>query len=193
MRKIHILFPTEVEAKYFEPALDGAYGDVRRHVCGVGMAECAAATAHIITALDPDIVILAGIAGTYSDRPAVGETVLVSSETVADLGRSDAAAGRLVPLFQRKYTAEFLPVLPDIPAAVSNTVNCAGGVIAEPNRAEIENMEGAAFFAMCRMFGVAAMEIRTVSNVVGQPVTAETLDSAARKLAEDLKKVIPRL
>ena len=34
---------------------------------------------------------------------------------------------------------------------------------------EIENMEGAAFFAVCEALGVACCQIRAVSNYVGQP------------------------
>ena len=34
---------------------------------------------------------------------------------------------------------------------------------------EIENMEGAAFFAVCEALGVACCQIRAVSNYVGEP------------------------
>ena len=186
MKNVQILFPTEAEAKYFEPAANG----VRVAICGVGMAECAATTAHIITTQHPDTMILAGIAGACSDGLAIGETVTVTSEIVADLGRFDATNGRVTPLFQKTYENTPTSTSEGVFRAVaSNTVNTAGGPVA-PNSAEIENMEGAAFFAVCQRFNIPMIELRTISNRVGKPVTPENLDTAARKLAEALEKLL---
>ena len=235
MDSILIFVPTEREAEFFCLNADGESAgafsgvgtcEVRIEICGVGMAECAAATASLLADRKPDLVILAGIAGTYTDEPAVGDTVVVASETVADLGRRNPDGG-FTPLFQKTYPATFIPE--GFPTAHSNTVSMAGGIgesgeaesegkseyraelctagmelgpngsdspLVQPYRREkaiIENMEGAAFFAVCERFGIPAMEVRTISNRVGEPVTSEGLDSAARRLAADLAKIIRRL
>jgi nucleoside phosphorylase len=156
------------------------------------MAECAAATAGLLAeglaaglAADarPGLVVLAGVAGSYVDELKVGDTVAVASETVADLGRADSAG--FVPLFQKTYHASLMAA--GFRAVRGNTVNTAGW---GSGGAEIENMEGAAFFAVCERFGVPAMEVRTISNRVGEPVTDEWLDLAARRLADALKEII---
>lgn len=198
MADIVIMVPTEREAEFF--ALRG----FRAHICGVGMAECATSTAHLladglIEGRRLDLVVLAGIAGVYADHSCagacagglgLGDTVVVASETIADLGRREGDSA-FVPLFQKNYSAGFVPS--GFPAVHSNTVNCAGGLISHSGEATIENMEGAAFFAVCERFGVQAMEVRTISNRVGEPVTAEGLDLAARRLAADLEKLLSLL
>jgi len=199
VKNVIIFAPTERETEHF-----AAHG-LHAHVCGVGMAECAAAAARAASELSSDaaqstLFVLAGIAGVYGDRLAVGDTVVVATETVADLGRREADGG-FTPMFQKTYHATFTPrTLPaGIAAARGVTVNMAGGMGATlsvegvPEGIAVENMEGAAFFAVCARFGVPAMEVRTVSNRVGEAVTAPNLDTAARRLAADLKKIVSHL
>jgi futalosine hydrolase len=185
MKDILIIVPTEREAEFF------AGQGLAAHICGVGMAECAAATARLLAASEskPDLVILAGVAGAYTGDPEPGETVAVASETIADMGRRNPD-GTFTPLFQKTYDA---PLVPSGYRAVrSNTVNMAGGLLPQsaPIEAGIENMEGAAFLAVCAAFEVPAMEIRTISNRVGEPVTPENLTLAARRLAAELRIII---
>ena len=80
--KVVVMFPTAIEAEAF----DGTLCDVV--VCGVGGAECGAATARVVSEKHPDIVVLAGVAGTYSSRYEVGQTVAVCSEVVADMANA---------------------------------------------------------------------------------------------------------
>jgi nucleoside phosphorylase len=152
------------------------------------MAQCAATTAIILAADQPDLIILAGIAGTYTDELSIGETVAVRSEVIADMGRR--SGGEFTPLFQKTYSTSVIPA--GYRAVPSNTVNCAGALVEQPTAAEIENMEGAAFFAVCEKFGVPAMEIRTVSNRVGEPITAEYLHVSITRLANELEKIIAK-
>ena len=190
-----ILVPTEKEAVFFFD-----HG-LQAHICGVGMAECAAATAAAIVEERPDLIVLAGIAGAYSDGIATGETFVIESETVADLGRRNAD-GSFTPLYQKNYRATVMPE--GFPTAHSNSVSTAGGLCvagslsterrqAKPDGVVIENMEGAAFFAVCERLGIPAMEVRTVSNCVGQPITPAALELSTRRLARDLEKIIMEL
>lgn len=193
-----IVVPTGREAAYFAD-----YG-LRVHICGVGMAECAAATAQMLAERKPGLAILAGIAGSCVGDLKAGDAVVVASETVADLGRRESD-GSFTPLFQKRYSATFIP--DGFTAVHSNTVNMAGGLIAvsgrnadvghagksplpECNGVSLENMEGAAFFAICERFKVPAMELRTISNRVGEPVTPDNLELAARNLAAAVKKLL---
>ncbi len=183
MKKIAVVTPTEKEAVFFAD-----YGVAVYH-CGVGMAECAAATAKLIVEERPDLMILAGIAGTYTDDFVIGETVVVESEVVADLGRY--SKGEFTGLFQKTY---FAPVVArDYRVVKSNTVNCAWGIIEQPVQADIENMEGAAFFAVCDRFAVPAMEVRTISNRVGEKIGGKNMLVATSRLALELEKILASL
>ncbi|MDR2912279.1 MAG: hypothetical protein LBV38_03120 [Alistipes sp.] len=186
-KNIIVIIPTETESRFL--------GDrsIRVYHCGVGPAECGSFTAKMIVDHKPDLMILAGTAGTYSDDIVVGETVVVVSETTAALGRLSEGAngGEFTPLFQKTYTA---PVVPKGYRTVrSNTVNTSGGVIVHPVKAEIENMEGAAFLAVCDRLGVPAMEVRTVSNRVGELIVGKNMEIATHRLILDLEKIIATL
>ncbi len=203
MKNTLIIVPTEREAAYFTD-----HG-LQAHICGVGMAECAATTAQLLAHHKPALALLAGIAGTHNDRLTIGDTVAITSETIADLGRSERRQ-RLhspgpeqyevfVPLFQKTYRATHIPS--GLPTAHGHTVNTAGrnadGGPAEASSKTdsdelwVENMEGAAFLAVCEKFGTPAAEIRTISNRTPDPVTPENLDLAARHLAAALKNLLP--
>ncbi len=182
MKKIVVVTPTEKESTFF------CERGIAVYHCGVGMAECAAATAKLIAEEKPGLMILAGIAGTYSDGIEIGETVVVESEVIADLGRYD---GTFTELYQKTYLT---PVtVPGYRTVRSNTTNCAGAVISLPVKADIENMEGAAFFAMCGSFNVPAMEVRTISNRVGEKIGGKNMIISINRLALELEKILALL
>ncbi len=180
MKKIVIITPTEKESIFFREHGIPVYN------CGVGMAECAATTAKLILEEKPELMILAGIAGSYSDDVVIGETVVVESEVIADLGRYDGRT--FTDLFQKTY---FAPVTaPGYRSVKSNTTSSAGAIISKPVKADIENMEGAAFFAVCDRFGVPAMEVRTISNRVGEKIGGKNMLISINRLALELEKIL---
>ena len=54
---------------------------------------------------------------------------------------------------------------------------------------EVENMEGAAFFAVCDALGVACCQIRAVSNYVGEPFGQWIVEEAVGNLTEKLNQI----
>lgn len=192
-----ILFPTAMEAEPFTLKYGGRAG---LEICGIGLTECAAATARIIAEKKPDLLILAGIAGAYKGKGLQkGDTVLVTREISADLGSMTDGGFRPLPKSGGSMTGNFYDCptpLPDIfPKAVSNSVNTAATpCIAETGaEAAIENMEGAAFFAVCGALGTPFAEIRTVSNYVGEPRTQWTIPQAVGKLADGVAALLEEL
>ncbi|MEG1612276.1 MAG: hypothetical protein RRZ83_02645 [Alistipes sp.] len=166
--KTVVLFPTIEEGKAFilsEPP-------VPVFISGVGAAQIAAAVVRAIKAKKPDLILLAGIAGAYNHTLAVGSVVEVTRERTASL--------------PAKYSQEYLvdPVT-DLDEVRSNTVDCSG---AEAADAQIENMEGATFFALCEALGVRACEIRAISNYVGDPFEQWNIPGATEKLTETLNQ-----
>lgn len=160
------LFPTEEEAAPFRRLAPDA--EVR--ISGVGAAETAAATALALRDGCRDLV-LAGIAGSYDSSLELGAVVAVADERVAGLPAA----------YARSYTAQYLPK--GTAAVRANTVASCG---AAPDGAQIENMEGAVFFAMCAAAGVRFCQIRSVSNIVGAPRDEWQTDTATQNLAKVL-------
>lgn len=171
--KIVVLSPTEIEARAI-----GA--DV---ICGVGAVETAISTIKVIDEFKPDLIILAGITGSYSADLNVGDVVLVESEYSADMGSfRDGGFSEYQP---REYRCPYVGDY-SCRSVKSNTVNiCCAPFIKHP--ADIENMEGAGFFAACLSRGIKFLEIRAVSNRV--EVGAEwNIQLALNNLALALKE-----
>lgn len=166
-----ILIPTETEAA----PLRRARADVSIRIVGVGMAATAAATARIIVEERPDRLILAGIAGASDRAIAVGEVVAVGGERIAELPEKYAA----------RYTADFIPA--GLRTVESNTTNRTG--IPSPGT-QIENMEGAAFLAVCQAFGVPGAEVRAVSNYTDDPRSAWRIEESTENLAKTIIRII---
>ena len=161
-----VLFPTAGEAEAFRRRCPG----VAYRITGVGPAAAAAATARAIVDERPDLLLLAGIAGVYpASEVAVGE------ERVEGLPERYADAYR--PTF----------AVPGLRTAVSNSVARSG---AAPAGAEVENMEGAAFFAVAAALGVPAAEVRAVSNRVGEPFGVWRVADACEALARELALLV---
>jgi nucleoside phosphorylase len=59
----------------------------------------------------------------------------------------------------------------------------------ESHDAEIENMEGAALFAMTEVMGLRAVEVRAISNRVGDSFDKWAVDEAVEALARELKRL----
>lgn len=189
---IIVLFPTAMEAEPFTVK----YGvRVAVELCGIGLAECAASTARVILQMKPELIILAGIAGAYEGKGLYkGDTVLVTREISADLGSMTDGGFRPLPKNGIDASENFYDCptpLPDIfRQVVSNSVNTAATPHIMPGTADIENMEGAAFFAVCGALEVPFAEIRTVSNYVGEPRTQWIIPQATGKLADGVATLL---
>ena len=139
-----LIFATEAEAA----PLRAMRSDLDIRICGVGAVETAASLVEIIAKHRPEAMVLCGIAGAYDTTLAVGDVVAVECEQTATLPAA--------------YRAEYRATLPlPLKGVVSNTVMSVG---AAPCGAQVENMEGAAFFALAARYGIPAAELRAISN-----------------------------
>lgn len=177
------IFPTEHEAAPFRRHAP----DATIYISGVGMAAVAATLVRAASdsmagcglsskdAMSDLLFILAGVAGSYGDVPTLCEVVEVESECCVELPER----------FRRTYRAtECVTALRRV---ASNTLH---GMCADPASAEIENMEGAAFFAVAEALAVRGVELRAISNRVGDEFKAWRIDEAAEVLANELIKII---
>ena len=91
------------------------------------------------------------------------------------------------------------PGCPHIPqettfsTADSNTLSAASAPFVERSGAQLENMEGASFFYACTQSGTPFLELRTISNRVGEPFPDWDIETATDNLARDLNRLIHEL
>ena len=85
-----------------------------------------------------------------------------------------------------RYAADFIPA--GLRTVESNTTNRTG---VAASGTQIENMEGAAFLAVCRAFGVPGAEVRAVSNYTDDPRSAWRIEESAEKLAKTIIRILP--
>ena len=161
------LFPTELEAKAFRALCPNA----EVVISGVGMAATAATIASL-GCRGGDVVVLAGIAGAYDDSVAVGSVVEVMSEECVELPER----------FRRRYLQP--QPYTTLRGVASNTVHTMQSL---SHGAEIENMEGAVLMAMAETMGYRAVEVRAISNRVGDSFDKWAVDEAVMALAKELK------
>ncbi len=135
-------------------------------------------------------VVLAGVCGAYPGRGLnIGDVVRVDSERVGDLGvverdgsftpwhkicatSTNASASQASVQVYESSSLRGVPASLERLKAVSGlTVNCCTGTSAMAAErvqnfdVDVESMEGAACFSVCRAFGMPCLEIRAVSNL----------------------------
>lgn len=159
------------------------YGEitVSTLITGVGMVRTAFRLGNQLKSLKPDLCIQVGIAGAYNLDFEIGHVVHVTSEQIDHFGAQqvdDSIIG-----IQEMGLKEDIPLSNPIvnaaaeqfdflPRACGLTVNLVAGHpdLIEKRRkiyhADVETMEGAAFFYACAVHAIPFIEIRGISNLV---------------------------
>lgn len=152
---------------------------------GVGMMATAFALGQqLASGQPPNLAIQAGIGGAIDRSISLGDVVRVSTETMGDLG-SEAPDGRFLSLAEIGLPAGFpfnqrealvaptpsasLPFREVNGLTVNKVTGSAAGVAHLRKRfpeAQVESMEGAAFFYACLRAGVEPLQLRAISNYV---------------------------
>ncbi|HUZ59010.1 MAG TPA: futalosine hydrolase [Hanamia sp.] len=156
-----------------------------------------------------DLAIQAGIAGTFNNHFNIADTVLVKEDAFADLGIKEK--GKFKTLFETgfqdkndfPYTDGRL--INNHPYFEKNTLPAAKGITVntvsdnhlqnqfnkEKFAAEIESMEGAAFHYVCLQQKINFLQLRSISNTVGERDKAKwKIKSAIENLSHELLKII---
>jgi futalosine hydrolase len=159
-----------------EAELAGAPGGA---VCGVGPVEAAARTATAIAAASPTGVLNVGVAG---GRTFDSVSFVIGSEGVY----CDADDARWIELRatpEPRLVAAARRALPDaVVAPIATTARVGGG-----SGCDVEAMEGYAVLRAAALAGVPAVEVRVLSNAVGET------DRALWRLAEAREALADRL
>jgi futalosine hydrolase len=155
-------------------------------ITGIGIAPAVFHLTRKLSANKYDCVIQAGIAGAFVPEFSLGDVFLIKSDAFADSGIEENGT------FQTLFEAGFLPKNEypyadgmlvnhnplledhDLPLARAVTVH---QITSDPRRnqwvqsrfsAELESMEGAAFHYVCLQQRIDFLQVRAISNFVGE-------------------------
>ena len=160
--------------------------DLQVLVTGVGIMASTYSLTNYLAQHKPQLIIMVGIAGTYNKLTELGTVVAVKKDTIADMGVAEN--GRWVDMFDLKmltknaqpYTNKWLvndnktllkrTKLPLVNAVTINqiaTQKKAIALIATTYKPHIETMEGAALHYVALQHQIPFVQIRGISNYVG--------------------------
>jgi predicted 5'-methylthioadenosine/S-adenosylhomocysteine nucleosidase len=155
-------------------------------VCGVGPVEAAVTTATQLALKPPKAVLHMGVAGGRRLTP--GAIVLGTEAVYCDLDTEHPIVDRAAPdpVLLGAVQAAF-PEAISLPIATSAAVSSPTSTKAHEFRAE--GMEGFAVLRACELAGVPGVEVRVVSNDIGEGNRALWM---MRRGVEVLAETIPR-
>ena len=207
-------FETGAFARHFDLSLSAgatpgiltdASAKISLLITGVGMVNTAYALGRCPN--DFDYVINAGVCGAFNRSIAQGEVLHVVRDTLSEMGAQDDAAFIPYPdlglggthVYHEKLTTH-LPGVMGLRAVTGITVNTVHGHEAAIEKArarfnaDVESMEGAAFFRGCEHFTGCCIQLRAVSNYVekrdkskwNMPLALGSLNNFLIQLINDL-------
>jgi futalosine hydrolase len=126
-----------------------------------------------------DLVINAGICGSFNYKFVIGDVVRINEDCFADLGAEDDEAFlsleelKLPGTYSVKNTTTFNhPIFNNLQVAKGVTVNTTHGntnnieKFIRRTKADVESMEGAAFLFACNQTKNKCVQVRAISNYV---------------------------
>jgi len=154
-------------------------------ISGIGIAFTTYTLTKKIIEKKYDLVINIGIAGSFKKNINIGDVVIVKNEQFGDLGIEDKNNFQTLfeiglismnkkpfescKLLYKNIDIQSITKLQKVKAVTVNTVSGNELSIEKLNKkfnADIETMEGAAFFYVCLMENVKFVQIRAISNYV---------------------------
>ena len=197
------IFPTLNKIKSFNQ--DDLVVDIL--VTGIGAVFTTYLVTRKLSEREYDLVINAGIAGSFNPDLNIGDIVYVQSDQFADIGVEDK--NEFYTVFEKGFISEnqfpFKNALLENPyefdfdlkkvsaITVNTTHGCKKSIDLFKNKfnADIETMEGAAFFYVCLNEGVKFLQIRSVSNYVEERNEANwNISLAIKNLNQKLLEII---
>lgn len=148
-------------------------------VAGIGPVEAAAATAAALARRPYGLVVNAGIGGVFRGKGAVGDAFAIADERFAELGFEGGgtlalpAGAALVahaasdPDAVARLAAAGARVGRGITVATVTTTDRRAGELRARFDADVESMEGFAVLRAAERAGIPAVEVRGISNYVG--------------------------
>jgi futalosine hydrolase len=174
-------------------------------VCGVGPVEAAIATARALATTRYAAVVNAGIAGAFRGSAHVGDAVIVEDEVLADFGLEGGGALALpegarladrvaadVGLLRRCGGA--LRRARGLTVAEVTATDATALRLRERYACDVESMEGFSVLRAAAVAQIPALEVRGISNFVGDRARSQwDFAAGARAAARALETVVQAL
>jgi len=173
---------------------------------GVGPVEAAIATAAALARRPYDAVVNAGIGGAFRDRARVGDAVLIGDEAFADFGLEGGGPLNLpdgAELLDRvradagtmeRCSTLGLRVASGLTVAEVTATDATAARLWDRYGADVESMEGFSVLRAAAVARVPAIEVRGISNYVGDRANAQwNFTAGARAVASALDAVLDLL
>jgi nucleoside phosphorylase len=155
--------------------------------CGVGPVEAAVTVTRALAVESPRAVLHVGVAGGRRLTP--GALVVGTEAVYADLAAAIPVVERVLPDTRLVSAAQAaLPEAVSLPIATSAAVS--GPSAARSREWRVEGMEGFGVLRACELANVPAVEVRAVSNELGEADRALWM---IRRGLESLSDALPRL
>jgi futalosine hydrolase len=152
-------------------------------ITGIGQALTAYHLGGHLAGKTYDLAVNAGICGSFNNHIPLGEVVKVVTDRFADLGAEDdekwidvfdmgLAESNIFPFSEGKLQPQQNDFFNGLRTVNGITVNRGSGNDASVKKlislfnADIESMEGAAFFYACMLHRIPAVQVRAVSNYI---------------------------
>ncbi len=181
-------------------------------ITGVGCPETIYLLTKRLSQIDYDLVIQAGVAGSFNQSILLGEVVLVELDNFADIGVFEK--NHFNTIFEAGFSNEdqfpfnkgwlkgdktYLDQFdfPKVKAVTVNTITdneLAIKQLISTFDPQIETMEGAALHYVCLQEKVSFMQLRSISNFVGERNKEKwKLKEAIQNLNEELIRIVEKL
>ena len=184
--KIIVVSATQMEVELAREQLKDS-PNISFHVTGVGMLAAAVSLTKLALTHKSDLIIQVGIAGCFDTSIDLGKVVLVKEEILGDTGVEENVEwkdlfktkfiapddapfinGRLV----NKHLSEYNQTqLPEVTALTVNEITTRQeriGQLKSLYNPTIESMEGAALHYVCNDLNIPYLQIRGLSNYIGE-------------------------
>ena len=178
-------------------------------ITGIGQAAATYLLTYSLQNKRPDLVIQAGIAGTFTNELLLRQTVFVKQDAFGDLGMEEKEiftsvfdagfANKNNPPFTDGWLINEHPLLDNASLQIVKavTVNKVSDSLVQKLQLincfapQIETMEGAALHYVCLQENVPFIQIRNISNEVGERDKSKwKMKEAIENLNNELQKLI---
>lgn len=216
--KVVIIFATEKEILQVKQAVSPEYlltGKLKVSFVesGVGILASCYSISKIIFEQKPDLIIQAGIAGTFETKVGLGEVVMVKEEILADAGveengsfkdlfdldllQSNALPFTNKTLINPEVEKHNLLGLKAVTGITINEITTRSERIElykAKYKAHIESMEGVSLHYCCLLNSTSFIQIRAISNYIGERDKSKwKLEAAVKNLSDTILLYIDHL
>lgn len=177
-------------------------------ITGVGAVSATYHLAQTLQQHKPSLVLQAGIAGSFDENIPLGQAVAVEKDRFADIGVMENAqwndafdmkladpndppfsSGWLVNPFEQLLTCG-LPRVNAITISEVTTHPQKITLLRNKYQPAIESMEGAALHYVCLLQGIPFLQLRTISNYVGERDKSRwQIKTAINNLADSIRSI----